>query len=464
MELLRDINFDFIGKRHIAYAMSGIVILAGIISLAVKEGPDLGIDFTGGVQIYVKFGIPISGDPGDENATAVTISAAALNSQGFKVGNTIHIAEGEWSTSAHIKSITPNNDKAVIELTKPLGKDFTQAAMIQPIVPIPVEEIKSRLGKIGYQPTITPSGIDEMLISVGATETPPVSLSADPGDATASSVIITVQQLQAQLFQEGDTIIIEDTIEGRKISERRDIKSISTNGDTAVIELSEPLQKDFTAAATIRYRNVGRQIANNLQRAESIQGAESIWKVVPEGVNISEVGPNIGKELRWIAIFIVIGSMVGLLLYISWRFELRFAVGAIAALFHDVIITLGLFSILSKEINLPTLAAFLTIVGYSLNDTIVVFDRIRENVNLLKGWSYDDIINRSINQSLSRTIITSLTTLLVVLTIFFLAGAGELNTFALALIIGVIVGTYSSIFIASPILHGWQARIQKKEA
>ena len=174
MELLRDINFDFIGKRHIAYAMSGIIILAGIISLVVKKGPDLGIDFTGGVQIYVKFGIPISGDPGDENATAVTISTAALHSQGFKVGNTIHIAEGEWSTSAHIKSITPNNDKAIIELTKPLGKDFTQAAMIQPIVPIPVEEIQSRLGKIGYQPTITPSGIDEMLITVGATETPPV--------------------------------------------------------------------------------------------------------------------------------------------------------------------------------------------------------------------------------------------------------------------------------------------------
>ncbi|HIE26880.1 TPA: protein translocase subunit SecF [Candidatus Poribacteria bacterium] len=463
MELLRDINVDFISKRHIAYVISGVIILAGIISLVVKGGPDLGIDFKGGVQIHVKFGIPLSGDPGDESATAVTISTTALNSQSFNVGNTIHIAEGEWSASAHIKSITPHNGTATIELTKPLGRDFTQAAMIQPIVPIPVEEIQSRLVKIGYQPTITPSGIDEMLISVGATETTPVPLSADPGDGTASSVTITVQQLQTQLFQEGDTIIIEDTIEGRKISERREIKSISTDDDKVVIELTQPLQKDFTATATIRYRNVGRHIANNLQRAESAQGTGSIWKVIPEGVNISEVGPNIGRELRWIAIFIVLGSMVGLLLYISWRFELRFAVGAIAALFHDVFFTLGLFSILSKEINLPTLAAFLTIVGYSLNDTIVVFDRIRENVNLLKGWSYDDIINRSINQSLSRTIITSLTTLMVVLTIFSLAGAGELNTFALALIIGVIIGTYSSIFIASPILHGWHLRIQKKE-
>jgi len=344
--------------------------------------------------------------------------------------------------------------------------------MIQPIVPISVKEIRLRLESIGYQPTITPSGTDEMLIYVGPTKTTTVPLSADPGDTTASAVSITAQQLQTQLFQEGDTIIIEDTVEGGKISEERDIKSISIDGDIAVIELLEPLQEDFTASATIHYLNIGDHITNNLQRVRSTQGTESTlssnevkeWEVVPGGANTSAVTPSIGEELRWIAIFIVIGSMVGLLLYITWRFELRFAVGAIAALFHDVLLTLGLFSILSKEINLPTLAAFLTIVGYSLNDTIVVFDRIRENVNLLKGEAYGEIINRSINQSLSRTIITSLTTLMVVLTIFFLSGAGELNTFALALIIGVVVGTYSSIFIASPILHGWHLRIQKKEA
>ncbi|MBC8233630.1 protein translocase subunit SecF [bacterium] len=464
MELLRNVNVDFISKRHIAFVLSGVIILAGIISIAVKKGPDLGIDFKGGVQIHVKFGIPISGDPGDENASAVTINTAAINSQGFKVGNTIHIAEGERGTSARIKSITPNNDTATIKFTKPLGKDFTQAAIIQPIVPISVEEIKSRLVKIGYQPTITTLGIDGMLISVGPTETASVPLSADPGDETASTISITAQQFQMQLFQKEDIVIIEDIIEGGKISEKRNIKSISTDGDIAVIELSEPLQKDLTASATIRYPNVGDHISNNLQRVGSTKGIESAWEVVPGGVNTSQITPAIGKELRWIGIWIVIGSMVGLLLYITWRFELRFAVGAIAALFHDVLFTLGLFSILSKEINLPTLAAFLTIVGYSLNDTIVVFDRIRENVNEKKGLSYDAIINLSINQSLSRTIITSLTTLMVVLSIFFLSGAGELNTFALALIIGVVVGTYSSIFIASPILHGWHLRIQKKEA
>ena len=119
-----------------------------------------------------------------------------------------------------------------------------------------------------------------------------------------------------------------------------------------------------------------------------------------------------------------------------------------------VLVTLGIFSLLTKEINLPTVAAFLTIIGYSLNDTIVVFDRVRENQGLLKSATFPEILNRSINQSLSRTLITSLTTLVVVLTIFFFSSVGEeINTFALALIVGVIIGTYSSVFIATPIVY-----------
>ena len=142
------------------------------------------------------------------------------------------------------------------------------------------------------------------------------------------------------------------------------------------------------------------------------------------------------------------------MIYISFRFHLRFALGAIVAIVHDVLVTLGIFSLLAKEINLPTVAAFLTIIGYSLNDTIVVFDRIRENQDVLKKSTFIEILNRSINQSLSRTVITSLTTLAVVITIFVLSSTGEeINTFALALIVGVLVGTYSSIFIATPIVY-----------
>ena len=170
------------------------------------------------------------------------------------------------------------------------------------------------------------------------------------------------------------------------------------------------------------------------------------------------VGPKIGEELKnrtWAAIVI---SLFGILVYISWRFEFKFAIGAIVALIHDVLITLGIFSIMGKEISLVIVAAFLTIVGYSLNDTIVVYDRIRENFSLRRRESYEKMIDISINQSLSRTVITSLTTLMVVLFLFFYGGE-VIHDFAFALMVGIIVGTYSSIFVASPILIEWQNRL-----
>ena len=147
----------------------------------------------------------------------------------------------------------------------------------------------------------------------------------------------------------------------------------------------------------------------------------------------------------------IISALGLILLYISIRFEFRFAIGAIAALGHDIFITLGLFSLLGYEISLPIIAAFLTIVGYSLNDTIVIFDRIRENIKVLKRETYTKIINQSINESLSRTIVTSLTTFVVVM-VLWLFGGEVIHNFALAMIIGVIVGTYSSIYVASPIV------------
>ena len=167
------------------------------------------------------------------------------------------------------------------------------------------------------------------------------------------------------------------------------------------------------------------------------------------------VGPQVGAALRRQATLAIAYALVGILIYITIRFEFRFAVAAILALVHDVLITLGAFALTNKELSLPVIAAFLAIVGYSLNDTIVVFDRIRENLRLYRRESYEVIINRSINETLSRTILTSLTTLLVVLALFFLGGE-VIHDFAFALLVGIIVGTYSSIFIASPLLILWQ--------
>jgi len=177
---------------------------------------------------------------------------------------------------------------------------------------------------------------------------------------------------------------------------------------------------------------------------------------------VDEVGPKIGGELRQAAVLAVLISLLLILAYISWRFEFKFAVGAVVALFHDVIITLGIFSIINYEISLAIVAAFLTIVGYSLNDTIVVFDRIRENLKILRREAYEKILNVSINQTLSRTILTSGTTLIVVLVLFFFGGEIT-KPFAFALIVGVVIGTYSSIFVASPLVLEWQLRSEKKK-
>ncbi|WP_029917663.1 protein translocase subunit SecF [Pelobacter seleniigenes] len=172
---------------------------------------------------------------------------------------------------------------------------------------------------------------------------------------------------------------------------------------------------------------------------------------------VEMVGPQVGKDLRSKGLKAIFYAMLGILVYVSWRFEFRFAVGAIVALMHDVIITLGAFSVFNKEIDLPIIAAFLAIIGYSLNDTIIVYDRIRENLGKHNKEDFSFIVNRSVNETLSRTLLTSGTTLLVILALFILGG-GVIHNFAFAMLVGVVIGTYSSIFVASPILILWQKK------
>ena len=166
---------------------------------------------------------------------------------------------------------------------------------------------------------------------------------------------------------------------------------------------------------------------------------------------VENVGPKVSSELLESSIIAISLALAAMLFYIWVRFEWQFSVGSIIALFHDVVITLGIFSILSLEINLSIIAAVLTIVGYSMNDTVVIYDRIRENLRKFSSLRIGEISNISINETLSRTVITSVTTLLALTSIFILGGE-ILRGFALAMIIGVLVGTYSSIFVASPIL------------
>jgi len=162
------------------------------------------------------------------------------------------------------------------------------------------------------------------------------------------------------------------------------------------------------------------------------------------------IGPSVGKQLRDAGIKSLLYALGLILLYVAFRFDLRFAPGAVVCLLHDVVLTIGVFVVIRREVSLPIIAALLTIVGYSLNDTIVVFDRIRENLSRVRERDLKTVVNKSINETLSRTLMTSMTTFLVILPILVLA-RGTIQDFAIALAIGILIGTYSSIYIASPI-------------
>jgi preprotein translocase subunit SecF len=321
-------------------------------------------------------------------------------------------------------------------------------------------ELQAKLTEIGYERVKIQidASKNEAFVSMGyrpefRQQLINIPIMTDPGDATAIGLQVSRTAPKAHLLEIGESVQLIDG----SMQQRNEIIARDDTAEDGAIQLTfaKPFGIDLSENATIQVQaSVGRILTDVLLEGD-FQSPRG-WQALAGGVNISEVGPSVGRDLKLAALWSVLGAIAILLLYISWRFEFRFAIGAIAALVHDVVITLGLFAVLSKEINLPTVAAFLTIIGYSLNDTIVVFDRIRENTQSLRGTDYITVLNRSINQSLSRTVITSLTTLFVVLVIFLITGSGEeINTFALALIVGILVGTYSSVFIASPILYLW---------
>jgi preprotein translocase subunit SecF len=203
-----------------------------------------------------------------------------------------------------------------------------------------------------------------------------------------------------------------------------------------------------------KLEEVGHQVK------ESLKDKFNLDDITVERVEM--VGPKVGRDLREKALLSILYAIIGIVIYISWRFEFQYAIAAIIALIHDVLITMGAFSIADKEFTLVIVAAFLTIIGYSLNDTIVIFDRIRENLRRRGKTPLIELINTSINQTLSRTLLTSGTTLLVVLALFFFGGA-IIHDFSFALLVGVFIGTYSSIFIASVFLVYWEEKFKAKK-
>lgn len=280
--------------------------------------------------------------------------------------------------------------------------------------------------------------------------------------ALTASIVVIVIGLAAMVIHGGPDYSI-DFLGGTEIHVRFDqaapvgeIRSALGNIGYGRAEI-----KNFGSPQDVLIRVEEQETGTEI--SSQILGAlnENFAELHPTMLSTDSVGPRIGKELRENTVWAILFSLLLILFYIWMRFEFVFGVGAIVALFHDVLITLGIFTLLRLEISLSVVAAFLTIVGYSLNDTIVVFDRIRENIKSMRRDTFTRILNVSINQSLSRTIITSLTTLIVVVVLYVYAGE-VLRNFSFALLVGIIVGTYSSIFIATPVVAEWEARQLQK--
>jgi preprotein translocase subunit SecF len=379
VELFRNTNIDFLGKKWYFLAFSLIFSVAGLLSIFFWHGIPLGVEFRGGTLVYVKF------------------------------------------------AQTPNLDQ--------IRNDMNRAGLHDPKI----------------QP-YGPAANNEVLVDLGIQETSEAAL-----DQGKNTIIRALEPQNAATGKQDLNNTGEASLETYLM--QKDPMHLGTDAQQRYSALAHQID-DF--------RNKQRGgILNSLDELNGIAPAEVLTSMQQDFFtsgfvvrNVEIVGPQVGSQLRHQAIMATLYSLGGMLVYLWFRFELIYGVGAVVACFHDTIITVGFFSLLDKEISLTVIAAILTLIGYSMNDTIVVFDRIRENLKLMRRESMADIVNKSINQTLSRTILTSGLTFLTVLSLYVFGGE-VLRGFSLALVIGILIGTYSSIAIAAPMLvsyQDWRAR------
>ncbi|MFL6352083.1 MAG: protein translocase subunit SecF [Bryobacteraceae bacterium] len=382
MEIFKQTNFDFLGKKWPFIILSLALTAAGFASLAIKGGPKYGIDFNGGALMDVNF---IKRPPAEAIRSALH----------RRISGEIEVQEVGNSQEALIS--TDVRDERTLQVVR--------ANMISALNDAFNPQAGGKLDINTAGQTALADGLRDPL--------------------QRASVPVSDDQLQA-------------------------------------------LTKQIT-----RYRDTPPHsgLIRNLDELSSVPGiTPKILGVIKQECspgnfairNVEIVGPKIGADLRQQAINVVLIALGAMLIYIAFRFEWIYGVAAVIAVFHDTIITIGLFSIFNKQIDLTVIAALLTLVGYSMNDTIVTFDRIRENIKLQRRGSFAEIVNASINQTLSRTILTSGLTFLTAVSLY-LFGGQVLNGFSFALVVGIIIGTYSSIFIASPILVFWRDLVDSRK-
>lgn len=380
MELFKNTNYDFLGKKWPFIILSLVLSAAGIVSLIVKGGPRYGIDFKGGALVTVRFA---QRPPVDKVRSALA-----------------------GKLPVEVTEVTGNNDDII-------GTDEKNEKALQNVRQTIVDSLTA-----AFAPT--PAGKYNI------------------NNAGAAAL---ADRLRDPLQRAG-------------------------------VAMSEPQLQDL-AKNIVNFRDTppNSGLIRNLDDLSKVPGVTpAVLNVIKQEtypsplavINTETVGAKIGADLQRQAFLAVMYALAGMLIYIAFRFEWIYGVAAVIAVFHDTIITIGLFSIFNKEISLTVVAALLTLVGYSMNDTIVVFDRIRENLKTLRRESLESVINRSVNQTLSRTVLTSGLTFLTAFALL-LFGGQVLHGFSFALVVGIIVGTYSSIFIASPIVIFWQDYMESRK-
>jgi preprotein translocase subunit SecF len=292
---------------------------------------------------------------------------------------------------------------------------------------------------------------------------------------------LDVQETSEQSLDQGRTRII-NALESNVPADKKDLNNASPLAIKSFLMDKDPMH--LGSDADQKYGQQAQAVVDTrdkvlgwvLNSFDQLKGAvdPAVVAVLPDGFFLSDfhvfnseiVGPQVGAQLRKQALLATAYSLAGMLIYLGFRFEWIYGIAAVVTVFHDTLITVGFFSLLNKDISLTVIAAILTLIGYSNNDTIVVFDRIRENIKLMRREKLSEIVNRSINQTLSRTILTAGLTFLTVLALY-LFGGEVLRGFSLALVIGILIGTYSSIAIAAPILvayQDWRAEKGKRTA
>jgi preprotein translocase subunit SecF len=384
MEIFKQTNFDFLGKKWPFIILSLLLTAAGLLSLALKGGPKYGIDFTGGALMDVNF------------------------------------------------------------MKRPPAEAIRSALRKKIPGEIEVQEVNNSQGVGNSQEVLITTGVhEETLQNVGSDIIAALNSAFNPNAGGKLDVNLAGQTELADRLRDPLT--------------------------RANVSLSDD-QLQALAKRIIDNRAAHSGLIHSLDELSSVPG------VTPPVLNVLKqecfvgnfairsnevVGPKIGADLRQQAINVVLIALAAMLVYIAFRFEWIYGVAAVIAVFHDTIITIGLFSMFNKPIDLTVIAALLTLVGYSMNDTIVTFDRIRENLRLQTRGSFAYIVNLSINQTLSRTVLTSGLTFLTAISLY-LFGGQVLNGFSFALVVGIIIGTYSSIFIASPILVFWQDLAERR--